>query len=308
MSPRLPILLSWILFLVSAPRESRAAPERVISTDERHIELTADSSRQDWAVRISPQQASNLMFNAPLRNGSVMVQERELFHSVMVDERAGLITLLPSAVMPPGKTLLLAVGFADNGVPENTLFRLVVQSGHAERQVRVDRKPRTAASFQEEAQQERERAERCESKRHIQTAPRCQEDLVGLFDAGLVKKGVGIRALDFLSHLPRAPTEGLSVKEAYGYRAIGRIAVELWLDESNQQPWQTSSAELLTVQGFPLKVLRTWQSPGQLHDGDLRQIVVEAEAPEPTAQGPFLLRLMEAEGPRTVTVSGVLFP
>ncbi|MET0405562.1 MAG: DUF2381 family protein, partial [Cystobacter sp.] len=274
MPPRLPTMLAWHLFLVGVPLESRATPEQVTPTDERHIELTADASRQDWEVRISPQQASNLMFNAPLRNGSVMVQERELFHSVMVDERAGLITLLPSAVMPPGKTLLLAVGFADNSFPENTLFRLVVHSGQVERQVRVDRRPRTAASLQEEAHQQRERAERCESKPHRPMARRCQEDLVGMFDAGLVKKGVGIRALDFLSQLPRVPTEALAVKEAYSYRAIGRIAVELWLDESNQQPWRTKSAELLTEQGVALKVLRTWQSSEALHDGDLRQVVV----------------------------------
>ncbi|WNG23452.1 DUF2381 family protein [Cystobacter fuscus] len=308
MSPSLPTTLLSLHLLAGAPGTAGIVPGQAILPDERHIELTADRPAQDWEVRIGPQQVSNLMFNAPLRRGSVTVQERELFHSVMVDENAGLITLLPSATMPPGKTLMLVVGFADNNVPENITFRLVVHADQVERQVQVDRKPRSAAFFQEEARQARERAGRCEAALARPTARKCQEDLVGLFGAGLVKKGIGIRSLDFFSDLPQSSKNSLFVKEAYSYRAIGRVAVELWLDESNQQPWQVKSAELVTEEGHALRVLRSWQSPGVLLPGDLRQIVVEAEAPGPQSQGPFLLRLTETEGTRTLTMRGVTFP
>ncbi|ATB35482.1 hypothetical protein CYFUS_000895 [Cystobacter fuscus] len=308
MPPSLPTTLLLLHLLAGAPSASGIVPGQTALPDERHIELTADGARQDWEVRISPNQASNLMFNAPLRRGSVTVQERELFQSVMVDENAGLITLLPSAMAPPGKTVMLVVGFADNNVPENTTFRLVVRADQVERQVRVDRKPLSASFFQEEARQARERAEHCETALGRQTTRKCQEDLVGLFSARLVKKGIGIRSLDFFSDLPQSPADSLFVKEAYSYRAIGRVAVELWLDESHQQPWRVKSAELVTEEGHSLRVLRTWQSPGVLRPGDLRQIVVEAEAPEPQSQESFLLRLTEAEGTRTLTVRGVTFP
>jgi uncharacterized protein (TIGR02268 family) len=308
MSPSLPTTLLSLHLLAGAPGATGALPGQAALTDERHIELTADGAGQDWEVRISPNQASNLMFNAPLRRGSVTVQERELFQSVMVDESAGLITLLPSAMAPPGKTVMLVVGFADNNVPENTTFRLVVRTEQVERQVRVDRKPRSASFFQEEARQARERAEHCEVALARQPARKCQEDLVGLFGAGLVRKGIGIRSLDFFSDFPQSPADSLFVKEAYSYQAIGRVAVELWMVESNQQPWRLKSAELVTEDGHALRVLRTWQSPGVLRPGDLRQLVVEAEAPEPQSRGPYLLRLTESEGTRTLTVRGVTFP
>lgn len=298
MSLLLPTTLLSLACLATVPGPTLA--------DERHIELTADPPGQSWEVRIGPNQASNLMFNAPLRRGSVTVQERESFHSVMVDERAGLITLLPSDKVAPGTTLVMAVGFADNSLPENTTFRLVVHAGQGERQVRVERKSRSATSFQEEARRERERAEHCEALSAHPTGTACEENLVGLFGAGFVKKGIGIRALDLRPQLPPHSPDSPHVGEAYGYRAIGRVAVELWLAESAQTPWRLGTAELITPEGQSLKVLRTWQTPGLLAPGDLRQVVVEAEAPE--SQGPFLLRLSEQDGARTLTVRGVRFP
>ena len=298
MSLFLPTALLSLSFLATVPGPTLA--------DERHIELTADPPSQSWEVRIGPNQASNLMFNAPLRRGSVTVQERESFHSVMVDERAGLITLLPSDKVAPGTTLVMAVGFADNSLPENTTFRLVVHAGQGERQVRVDRKSRSAASFQEEARRERARAEHCETLPARQGGTACEGGLVGMFDAGLVKKGIGIRALDFHPRIPSPAPDGLLVEEAYGYRAIGRVAVELWLAEPEKTPWRLESAELLTPEGHSVKVLRIWQAPGMLSPGDVRQIVVEAEAP--ASRGPFVLRLSEPGGARTLTVDGVMFP
>jgi uncharacterized protein (TIGR02268 family) len=297
MFPSLPTALLLIPLLASVPSPSRA--------DERHIELTAEPSGQEPEVRISPHQASSLVFNAPLKRGSVVVQEREFFHSVMVDEKAGLVTLMPSAVLPPGTALMLAVRFADEDVPESATFRLVIHPDGVDRQVRVDRRPRSGASYQEEARRMRERAEQCEVEWGRQTA---RKGLVELLNADLVRKGIGIQSQDIRSHLIPSSEGGLHVNEAYSYRAIGRVAVDLWVKESGQRPWWVNEAQLLDAEGRSLRVLRTWQSPGPLLPGDLRQIVVEAEAPEPQSRGSFLLRLTESEGARTLTVRGVTFP
>ena len=57
----------------------------------------------------------------------------------------------------------------------------------------------------------------------------------------------------------------------------------------------------------PLNVLTVWQA-GPVTPAQPRRVVVEAEATPDAARGTFTLKLWEAGGPRTITLSGVTFP
>jgi uncharacterized protein (TIGR02268 family) len=301
--PRRALLLA---LLAGVPATAQPASEQRGTASERHLELTADSAGQQPEVRITPGRATTLVFNAPLLPGGVLVEDERLV-ALAVNEVRSLVTLLPSDSPPPDKPLSLTVRFADGAVPESVTFRLVPHP-RAERQVRVYRQPRSVDSYKQEAEQERERAERCEAElARTQTEQPHTEGLVGPFGAGLVGLGQGLQEKTLT--ITQRPGEPLRVTDAFSYRAglAGRVVVELWVTHTGHHPWTLEGAELMNTQGTRLNVLRVWPSQ-PISPGDRRQLVVEVKATEKQSRGTFLLELREAGGAGTVTVRGVTFP
>ncbi|WP_373371877.1 hypothetical protein [Archangium lansingense] len=65
--------------LLLALLTTRSAPAQPLSKEwdtsgARHLELTAENSREQHPVRISPGHPTNLVFNAPLQPGGVTVE------------------------------------------------------------------------------------------------------------------------------------------------------------------------------------------------------------------------------------------
>lgn len=302
--PTAPLLLA---LLVSTPATTQHAPDEWDAADERHLELTADDSGQAPEMRISPNQASTLMFNTPLQHGGVLVEEKERFRSVMVDEAAGVVTLIPSDTVPRDRQVTVTVWFADDALPRSTIFRLVVHPTRAERQVRVYRSPRSGESYQQEARKEHERAEQCAAELERTRAEQKRPDgLTGLLDARLVRDDRGVHARDISEHTQR-PGKTLQVFGAFSYRAEGRVAVAVHVQNTGTQSWTVEWAELVDPKGSRPRVLRVWPFE-PIVPGKSLQLVVEAEATEEQARGTFILKLWEANGPRTITLRGVAFP
>lgn len=239
----------------------------------------------------------------------MLVEERERFRSVAVDETAGLVTLLPSGALPPGRELILTARFADGEVPEWATFRLVVHPTRAERQVEVYRQSRSAESYQRGERQQRERAEQCEA-RLVEAEGSRSWGITSLLDAKLLGMGKSVAVQQLVQDMTPYPGETLRVRYVWIYRAGGRVAVELWVLNTDTRPWTVEGVEgveWVSAEGTRLRVLRVWQ-PQPLTQGDTRQIVVEAEALTEQVQGTFVLKLGEAGGPRTLIVRGVTFP
>lgn len=305
--PAAPLLL---VLLVTPPATAQPAAGEWDAGGERHVELTADNAGQAHPVYISPNRLTGFVFHAPLQRGSVEVEDRERFRAVVVDEAAGLVTLLPSGALPPGRELMLTVRFADGAVPGWATFRLVVHATRAERQVEVFRQPRSAESYRQGERQERERAERCEARlAQVEAEAQRPGGLTGLIDAGLVGKSEGVAGKQLTYDLTQRPGETLRVSEAFSYRARERVAVELWVENTGTQPWTAEGLEAVewVSEGARLRVLRVWQSR-PMAPGDRALLVVEAEASPEQVRGTFLLELGEAGGARTLTVRGVTFP
>jgi uncharacterized protein (TIGR02268 family) len=275
----------------------------------RYLELREEDSGPEHEVLISPGRTLTFVFNAPLLSEGVLLEERELFHVVMVDEAHGMLTLLPSGALPPGKVLRLTVRFADGAVPAGAHFRLVVHPTRAEPQVNVYRQPRPpeSESYQWQWRQERERAERCEERWARAEAERGPGGLVGLLESGLVDEKNGVAVRDITSTITQSPGAPLQKQTASSYRARNRVAVDVVLGNTSPQPWTLEGAELVGKGGARLDVLRVWPlepvAPGQWS-----HVRVEAEATEEEARGTWVLELSEAGGARTVTVRGVTFP
>jgi uncharacterized protein (TIGR02268 family) len=274
-----------------------------------HVELTADTTEQEREVRISPYTATTFVFNARLLPGGVRVEQREHFLSVMVDEDAGTVTLLPSGTLPLGMPLVLTARFADGAVPESVTFRLVGHSTRGEPQVQVYRRPRSGESYQREARQERERAEQCETQlERTRAEQQSPGGLVGAMETRLVGEGKGIE-WERLSSFTQRPGESIWVRSVHSYRAerVNQVAVELELENRGTQPWTVEGAELVGKKGTRPRGLEVLPVAPIL-PGEIVRVTLVAEATKGEVQGPFILKLGEAGGPRTVTLRGVTFP
>ncbi|PTL81965.1 DUF2381 family protein [Vitiosangium sp. GDMCC 1.1324] len=313
MSAPLPALPLLFALLATPPAIAQPSTEEWDPGGERHVELTADSAEQVPPVPIGPNRATTFVFHAPLLPGSVVVEGREFFSSVTVDEGAGVVNVLPSGALPPGRELMLTARFADGALPEWARLRLVVSATRAERQVEVYRRPRSAESYRQAEQQERERAERCEARLvQVEAQGQYAGGFMGLFDAGLLGEGKGIAVKPLTQDITQRPGETLRVQSAWSYRAekANTVAVELRLENKSKQSWTVEGvegAELVSAEGERLRVLRV-HLPTPLLPGSEGRLVVEAEATKAQSRGTFLLKLGEAGGPRTITVRNVTFP
>jgi uncharacterized protein (TIGR02268 family) len=304
---RRPLLLA---LFAGIPVNALASPEAQNGVAARSIELTPNTSGQELLVRISPNRTTSLVFDTPLLPGGVWVEQRERFRSMTVDEAAGLVTLLPSGALSTEEQLSLTVRFADDAVPESVTFQLVPHSTWTEPLVQVFRQARSAESYKQEARREHERAERCEAElKRTQAEQRSPGGLVGLLDSGLMGWGEGVAVRDTFASIPQRPDSLFKVRSAFTYRANQwkRVAVELQMDNMSPQPWKMGKAELVGTKGSRLRVLRAWPLE-PLAAGEMRRVLVEAEAPEADTRGAFILELPEAGGTRTLTFRGVTFP
>ncbi|WP_309893931.1 DUF2381 family protein [Archangium sp.] len=302
--------LSLLALLPTTPALAESTSDAWEPVAVRHIELTADKAGRVHEVRISPLFTTTLVFNAPLLRGGVVLEEREGFRTVLVDEDTGVVALLPSGVLSAGRHLSLTVRFADGAVPASASLRLVVHPTRAESQVNVYRLPRSAESLQVEARQERERAEQCEAQlAQAQAEQKRPGGLTGLIDSGLVKEGSGVTGRDIFTTARQRLGEALQVEAAHTYAARGQGAVALEVENTSDQPWRVDSegAQLVSKEGARLRVLSVWQRE-PLAPGQKGRVVVEAVATPEQARGTYVLTLGERGGARTVTLRGVTFP
>jgi uncharacterized protein (TIGR02268 family) len=257
---------------------------------------------------ISPEFATNLLFDTPLQPGAVEVQATE--QEMQLAQGRDFVALLPSARLLPGEWRKLTVRYGDGTAPTEATVLLYVHPARAARQVEVRRRVRTVASLQREVQQWREQARRCEEEStQFQAAQNKPEGLRGVLSARLMDKQ-GITSADLL-HPKRVDWpkgSALTPVEVLSYRSRSRVAVELRLEfPAGEQPWVAEGAELEDLQGRKLRVLPVWQE-AMTGTRDQVHVIVEAEAAASEAHGLYGLTLKEAGGQRTITVWEVTFP
>jgi len=296
-----PLLLST--FLGGASVSTVQAPSQGV----RRIELRADAPAQAHEVRISPGHGTLLFFDTPVQRGTVVLAGEERFLLATLGENARAYTLLPSEAVRPGERLPLTVFFTDGDAPRTATFQLVVHVGLPEPQVNVYRRPRTLDSVRQEAREQRTRAEQCETRLTQVLASQAEEGLSGLEATGLL--GEGIISHNFFTTLASPPGDALLAEQGLSFRAQGRVAVRLFLElkDASAPPWEAEGAELVSEEGVPLKVLKVWRERPVL-PGQGATVMVEAEAPMGSAQGPHVLKLWGKGEDRPLTFTGVTFP
>jgi uncharacterized protein (TIGR02268 family) len=286
-----------------------AAPEAVTcSGGVRHIELPAEPSGELLTTCISPGRTTLFSFDAELLPESLSLEGSDDFARVEVGPST--LKLMPSEKLSAGARRRVRVSFKDGAAPRSAVFVLAVQAAQADPLVNVYRQARSVESYQQELAELEAEARRCREEntqlRGEKTGP---GGLVGLRAAGIMDAS-GVASRDIFTSVAQASASVLKVLEAKMYRSTQRVAVEVLLSVPEEASAWVPEGASLTLQGkkgVELKVLKLWSPAPSEPERKGRRVFVEAEAPAGTVTGPFTLKLWDASGARTVTLTGVTF-
>ena len=299
-----PVGLLALALLAPSPQAAMPSAPDACEAASPRIELTAEPPATPPVVCISPDVPLTLRFDTALQPESVRVEERERFPDVTPGQQN--LTLVPPEKLEAGEQFKLEVCFADGAAPACTRFHLRAHPALGLSQVKVFRAPRPVESFREGEKAAQAEARQCQQEvRQLRAERGAPEGLRGVLASGLLGKG-GILFKDLTKLVTEAKGNALRLKQARSYRAEGRVAVELKLDNSGTLPWTAAGAVLRGPKGEVLKPLPLWQpEPGAEEQG---RVVVEVLASEEEARGTYTLVLWDAEQKRTVTLGHVTFP
>ncbi len=300
-----------LLALVLLDVPPAALPSAAIcQTGVQHVELQAAPTGEVPTVCVSPGQATTLNFDSDFVRESLTLEGREHFAKVHVSEST--VKLVPSEKLVPGDMLKLTVRFKDDDAPTGAALHLVAHAVQAATHVEVHRDKRTVESCERELREKEAALQQCRADNERLRAERSGPGgLIGLRAAGIIGEG-GVAAHQITRNVTPAATNPFSVSNVTAYRSAMRVVVEVFVVlPENALPWKPDGATL-TLQGrkgVELKVVTLWPlepiAPGLRGGGS---VSVEVEATPDVTAGTFTLKLWDASGARTVTISGITFP
>jgi uncharacterized protein (TIGR02268 family) len=266
--------------------------------------LKADGTNEVSEVQLSPGQPTTFSFDSDVREDGLTLENREHF-KVAPGKR--LITLVPSERVRGEKPSILRVCFADGAAPACATFRLIVHPAISERQVEIFRHQRSVDSVQTELKTTREEIARLREENARLRAERDRPDgLTGLFVSGMVGKA-GIPSQDITDLVTTRKSNTLHLLGVTTFRAPGRAAIGLDLkNPEGAKPWTPQGAVLVGPKGEILEA--TFWPAEPIPSGEQRRVWIEVMAPDAQTQGPFVLKIWEADGQRTFVIGNVTFP
>jgi uncharacterized protein (TIGR02268 family) len=248
-------------------------------------------------VHVAAGVATTLRFDAPIDRASVEVEGRDThFHQVDPGERT--LLLEPSLELQPGKSLEVTVHYRDGVFPEKATFALVSHPTQVDKEVKVTRPPLTLEALGARvAQQEVELTA---------LRARCGASaLAGLvFSGQLNERGIQVKRFD---ELP-VTQAGLTVNGGQGYRASLWALVVLQVHNlPGQRPWKPGQARLTRPDGTLVKTLPVHMDKEQLAPGEAGLVALVAEALSLKEGEVLRLELLEANGPRRLSITTVRY-
>jgi uncharacterized protein (TIGR02268 family) len=245
-----------------------------------------------------------LLFDTPLTR--VEVRDEARFGRVRLQEDT--LTLVPSLQLAEGTQVPMVAHFGDGAAPASADFLLVVHAAVAERQVRVNRRPRLADSFYVELGEKDARIQQLTAEvERLRGERRQPGGLAGALIAGHMGAG-GVPALDMSEQVKERPRNALDVRSIDTLRGLDSVAVRVVLEASGGvAPWQVEGAVLVGGDGAALPVLTAWQE-APIEPGGRKPVIVEAVATPATPVGPYTLTLWAAGGVRSVVLGNLFFP
>ncbi|MCP3136789.1 DUF2381 family protein [Pyxidicoccus xibeiensis] len=306
------MLASPLAFLLPALLTGPASAEpdaTSCKTGVHHVELSATTPPEPAQVCISPGQVTLINFDGTLVPGSMTLDGVDRF--TQAEPGASSLKLVPSEKLAAGERLRLTVRFKDTAAPTSAAFQLIVHPTLAEPLVDVHRQTRPVESFHQELRAREEQVRQLEEENaRLRGQNAAPGGLAGLHALSLLDMRA-FAARDNSKSAKASKTSALHVDgPVASFRATGRVAVTARLvNPEGMAPWTAHDARLALEgrKGVELKVLEVWPRAA-IPPGDWLTLVVEAETSGMESQGPFTLRIWEAEGGRTAIIHGVMLP
>lgn len=299
------LLVLALLVGATATAQPRAIP---CEAGTRRIELKTEPSDEVPELCISPGLSTTLLlYGAELLPGGVTVDGRERFTLVEVGNTV--LRLVPSERVVPGERLRLTVRFRDGAAPASAVFWLMVYAGQVEPLVEVYREKRTVESYQQQVQEKDSQLRQCqEDNARLLAEKESPGGLTGLLATGLMGEK-GVTPKDLAKSIVEHPGNAIRVARAFSYRSTNSVAVELKLDPTpGMEPWRVVRAELVGLGRRALRVEPPWQREPFRYEAKDRRVVIEAGATEAETRGSFTLKVWDADGTRSLILTGVVFP
>ncbi|MFL5355898.1 DUF2381 family protein [Archangium sp.] len=304
MLPTSPLSLLVLALLQGSPGVVRPHAAATCQ-DVQRIELSREPGTRE--ICVSPGLLTGFIFDTPVQ---VELQDEVRFAEVTRGRSRTSIGIMPAEDMVPGERLRLTARY-DEGV--SVSFVLVLHSGQATHQVEVYRDKRTRESLLHEVEQEHAKNQQLQGEleqlryQFEQFRAGCGDPagLRRLIASGTMSRN-GIRIEHFRSELVGYTEGSLSVARGTSYRSDERVAVEVWLRNSDTEPWTATGATLVDTRGKRPRGMRLWQASA-IPPKQSVMVVVEVEAGQDEPLGDVTLVLSE-DGPRSITLTGVAVP
>ncbi|MGZ3459694.1 MAG: DUF2381 family protein [Archangium sp.] len=299
---KLPLLL---LLLMALPGRATPVPDSTAvecGAELQNLELGADSP--PMRVCVAPEVSTTLRFDTPLLVDRTVLEGSEVSFTPTPTG----MTLEATRNLTEGERRKLTVYFADGKEPSSATFILVGQGSGKPRQVNVFRRPRTAASFRQEAQEQRQRAEVCEQ----QLARRSEQEAPPALLERLLRRGsaTGLTLQWRAVELPAGQRDGLTVLNISTTRVEveegqREAAVRLRLRNSGTVAWTVEGASLTAGEGQALVGVRVL-SGASLPSGVTRDLDVVVGPTPRELTGTYTLKLWG--GGHELTLENITFP
>ncbi|WP_309895996.1 DUF2381 family protein [Archangium sp.] len=273
----------------------------------QRVELGAGPASRPPEVCVSPGKPTHFLFDTPLREAGVRLEERERFIDMAVGGQS--VTVYPSKRVVAGKPYTLTACFADGAPPACSTFLLVPHPTQATSEVTVVRPPPPEVDLQRELARQRALVEQLQAQL-ARTQAECQgpTGLTGLLAPGFLRDGESLKGADISTEITyKQKTGDLRPDNVASYRAGSRIAFAMSLRNKSPLAWDPREVTLRAPTGAPLQVLSVW--PRQpLLPGESARVVVEAATPEEgPPPGPYILTFGPEDEPSLV-LEQVRFP
>ncbi|MBZ4420705.1 DUF2381 family protein [Myxococcus sp. RHSTA-1-4] len=274
------------------PREARRQKTRVIV-------LKGDEAPPAQVLRVAPDAATLVMFDAPVVRESVDTDAlSRLFNRIEVNERS--LVLKPAAELPANTAPRLTVRFAGGPSARQVEFVLTSHPDEVDTQVEVRHGEKPEIRLLAELTELRGRCAATEAGLAPLRARCARAGLAGLFVSGEMDPENGVQAhrLD-----ERASEQGvMPAKRVTLFRTGDTVMVGMRMENrSSGAPWVAGPARLvrLDTRGEPLeeaRLLPVVMEPERLAPGESARVAVQWEEPSEAPASAVRLEVVDADG------------
>ncbi|WP_395848552.1 DUF2381 family protein [Cystobacter fuscus] len=283
----------------SAPFQTCPPPEDV---EGRCIEVRAGQPTEMHEVQLSPGLMTTFVFDSDVHPEGMILEDSGRFEVAELGKRT--LALMPTDSPRSEQPGALKVCFADSAAPACVSFRLLMHPVMAERQVRLLRHPRSADSLEAELRESHEENARLHAELTRLNAGRDSPlGLAGMLVSGVVdERGMSCSPSDIVQPLGAM----LSAVELSTCRTATRVNVRVRVRNNSETPWIAQGAKLVGPKGEAWRGSVWPEEP--VPPSKSVDLFIEARVEDVRMEGPFVLKLWEANGSRTVRLGRVAFP